>query len=77
VFVSAFLLKVSALAVMAGAAVMLSLVFEAGLYLAGLRYLPDRSLMLRAAAGLPLYGLLWIRSAVLSVRGGWHRAGRA
>jgi cellulose synthase/poly-beta-1,6-N-acetylglucosamine synthase-like glycosyltransferase len=76
VFVSAFLLKVSALAGAAGAAVMLSLVFEAGLYLAGLRYLPDRSLILRAAAGLLLYGLLWIRSAVLSVWGGdrWHRA---
>jgi len=51
------------------------LVLETGLYLWGLKYVPDRKKMLEALVHCPLYVIMWLKSLSLSRRSGktWLR----
>jgi cellulose synthase/poly-beta-1,6-N-acetylglucosamine synthase-like glycosyltransferase len=53
----------------------MSLLYDAGTFLYGVKYAPDRKEALRALALSPLYLIMWIRSLTLSSISGntWHR----
>lgn len=53
----------------------LSLMYDSGTFLYGVKYAPDRREALRALALIPLYMIMWLRSLALSSISGntWHR----
>jgi cellulose synthase/poly-beta-1,6-N-acetylglucosamine synthase-like glycosyltransferase len=75
VFTALFLIGNAVWAAAAAGIVLTDIAAEVCLYFTGLRYVPDRRIMLGALLRLPAYVLMWINSVVLSASGGksWFR----